>query len=100
MGKCRVADRANLSVAPYQGTQELVVGLVELIVEKCDCDVILVPTKTRIIKVDDVQPFSVNDKYCPDEGRRESDCRSPRLYPTIEAPHEYAVATYRSKLAG
>ncbi len=61
MGKCRVAYRTDFSITPDQGIQELVVGLVELIVEECDRDIVLVPAKTRIIKVDHVQPFPVND---------------------------------------
>ena len=61
MGKCRVADRTDFSIAPDQGIQELVIGLVELKVEECDRDIVLVPAKTRIIKVDHVQPLPVND---------------------------------------
>ena len=61
MGKYRVADRTDLSVAPDQGIQELVVGLVNLVVEERNRDIVLVPAETRIIKVDHVQPFSVND---------------------------------------
>ena len=61
MGKCRVADRTDLSVAPDQGIQELVVGLVNLEVEERNRDIVLVPAETRIIKVDHVQPLPVND---------------------------------------